>query len=522
MVRVPEQTRTRLRATTNLTQHKHTPQSSLSDPGPLFSSPFRAEYILLEGVIRGVQLVLETRATSRSAMAAAAPRLFLLPLRASIALLLALALSVLVPSSDAYDSLDPVGNITIKWDVMHWTDDGYVATVSLYNYQQYRHIQPPGWKLGWVWAQKEIIWTMSGGQTTEQGDCSKFKADPPPHCCRKDPEVVDFLPGAPYGKQTPNCCKGGVLSSWGQDPANAIASFDVSVGQAGTSRNSVKVPTNFTLKAPGPGYTCGPAKTVEPTKFIDRDGRRTTQALKTWNVTCTYSQFIAQRSPTCCVALSSFYNSTIVDCNTCSCGCQDNNTKPGSCVEGNSPYLASVVNGDSTNIPAPLVQCSSHMCPIKVHWHVKVNYKDYWRVKITVTNFNYRMNYSQWNVVAQHPNFNNLTTIFSFNYKDLNPYGTINDTGMMWGIKYYNDLLMTAGRDGNAQSELLFRKDPETFTFQKGWAFPRRVYFNGENCVMPPPDAYPWLPNDSHRLSASLTIPFITVWTALAFLLVHV
>lgn len=96
------------------------------------------------------------------------------------------------------------------------------------------------------------------------------------------------------------------------------------------------------------------------------------------------------------------------------------------------------------------------------------------------------------------------------------------DTGMMWGIKYYNDLLMTADRNGNVQSELLFRKDPETFTFQKGWAFPRRVYFNGENCVMPSPDAYPWLPNDSHRLSASLTIPFITVWTALAFLLVHV
>jgi hypothetical protein len=50
-------------------------------------------------------------------------------------------------------------------------------------------------------------------------------------------------------------------------------------------------------------------------------------------------------------------------------------------------------------------------------------------------------------------------------------------------------LIMVAGPDGNVQSELLFRKDPSTFTFQKGWAFPRRIYFNGDNCVMPPPDA---------------------------------
>ena len=28
----------------------------------------------------------------------------------------------------AYDPLDPTGNITIKWDVMSWTPDGYVVS----------------------------------------------------------------------------------------------------------------------------------------------------------------------------------------------------------------------------------------------------------------------------------------------------------------------------------------------------------------------------------------------------------
>lgn len=74
---------------------------------------------------------------------------------------------------------------------------------------------------------------------------------------------------------------------------------------------------------------------------------------------------------------------------------------------------------------------------------------------------------------------------------------------MLWGIKYYNDFLMHAGPSGNVQSEILFGKDKSTFTFDKGWAFPRRIYFNGDICVMPPPDAYPWSPNDSSKQEAS-------------------
>ncbi|KAK1295868.1 Protein COBRA [Acorus calamus] len=215
---------------------------------------------------------------------------------------------------------------------MQWTPDGYVAVVTMFNFQQYRHIQAPGWTLGWTWAKKEVIWSMVGAQTTEQGDCSKFKGNIP-HCCKKDPTVVDLLPGTPYNMQIANCCRGGVINSWVQDPSTAASAFQVSVGAAGTTNKTVKVPKNFTLKAPGPGYTCGAAKIVKPTKFVTQDGRRTTQALMTWNVTCTYSQFLAQKTPTCCVSLSSFYNDTIVNCPTCTCGCQNNITNPGSCVE---------------------------------------------------------------------------------------------------------------------------------------------------------------------------------------------
>ncbi|KAK4733616.1 hypothetical protein R3W88_007877 [Solanum pinnatisectum] len=394
-------------------------------------------------------------------------------------------------STDAFDAFEPNGNITIKWDVISWTPDGYV---------QYRHIQPPGWSLKWTWAKDEVIWSMLGSQTTEQGNCSKFKGDIP-HCCKKDPTVIDLLPETPDNQQIANYCKGGVVNSWGQDPSNSISSFQLSVGSAGTTNNTVRIPKNFTLNAPGPGYTCGPAKIVKPTKFITPDGRGVTQAMMTWNVTCTYSQFMAQNNPTCCVSVSSLCNDRIVPCPTCSCGCKNNGTKPGSCVE--------------TTL---LLCCTDHMCSVGIHWHVKLNYKDYWRVKITITNFNYHMNYSQWNLIVQHSNLDNITQVFNINYKSLTPYGDqINDTAMLWGVKSSNDLLVQPGPSGTVQFELLLRKGTSNLTLDKGWAFPRRVYFDGDDCIMPPSDADPHMPNAASHWKVSFLKLVVTLMFSMTF-----
>ncbi|KAK9734955.1 hypothetical protein RND81_04G173600 [Saponaria officinalis] len=123
------------------------------------------------------------------------------------------------------------------------------------------------------------------------------------------------------------------------------------------------------------------------------------------------------------------------------------------------------------------------MCPIHVHWHIKQSYKLYWRVKITIMNLNLRKNYTSWNLAIEHPNLSQMVQSFSFNYKPMTIDRPINDTGLFWGIQYFNDVLMQAGENGNVQSEILLSKVPGTFTFEAGWAFPKRVYFNGENCV---------------------------------------
>lgn len=136
----------------------------------------------------------------------------------------------------------------------------------------------PGWTLGWTWAKKEIIWAMMGAQATEQGDCAKFKIKIP-HSCKRSPQVVDLLPGASFNMQYTNCCKGGVLTSWGQDPSGAVAAFQMGVGLSGRSNKTVKLPTDFKLRGPGPGYSCGPAKRVPSTVILTDDRRRKAQAL---------------------------------------------------------------------------------------------------------------------------------------------------------------------------------------------------------------------------------------------------
>ncbi|XP_020695494.1 COBRA-like protein 7 isoform X2 [Dendrobium catenatum] len=399
----------------------------------------------------------------------------------------------------AYDPMDPNGNITIKWDFQQFRDDGYTVMIDIYNYQLYRHIDSPGWKLGWTWGGEEVIWDARGAEAAEQGNCSKFTGNIP-HCCDKSPVIVDLLPGAPYNMQTKNCCKGGVLASLAQDHLNYHSSFQISVGTSSTglslnvSDAETPMPYNFSLGLPG--YTCSNATVVPPTKFQNDGGRRKTQALLTWLVSCSYSQFRESQAPKCCVSLSTFYNETIVPCPTCSCGCQGSPEAPKCANDGQHPTFLQLPQGYDDPVP-DIVMCTRHMCPIRVHWHLKLSYKEYWRVKVTINNFNMLKNYSDWTLVVQHPNLQSLTQVFSFNYKPLIQYNTINDTGVFWGIKYYNDLLLQQGEFGNVQTEILLKKDPAIFTFQGGWPFPRKISFNGQECVMPTPDEYPSLPRGS-------------------------
>ncbi|KAJ9545668.1 hypothetical protein OSB04_025375 [Centaurea solstitialis] len=355
--------------------------------------------------------------------------------------------------ADCYDPLDPNGNVTVVFDILQWTHDGYVARVSIENYYQYRHVDKPGWKLGFTWSNTEVIWSINGAIATQQGNCSSFK-DEIPHCCIPTPQIVDLT-------------RGGLLTARAINAPQSSSSFSMVVGNLQVN-SPLQMPVNLTLLAPGPGYTCSPLEETEPTVFLlsleDKEknkflehGKQHARILVIW---------LTKRP-----ASSEFTSST------------------------------------------DTVRCSDHMCPIRVHWHIKTNYMDHWRVKLTVTNLNYDKNYTNWNVLVNHPGFGPSAMSYSFNSTLLHTAGIPDDLALFWGVDYYNTDLLNANKDGvgSVSTEIVLAKDPATFTLHNGWGFPRTIYFGGENCVMPPPHTFPMLPNavDASSPSSTLTLIFL-------------
>ncbi|KAH1072301.1 hypothetical protein J1N35_024629 [Gossypium stocksii] len=406
--------------------------------------------------------------------------------------------------ADGYDPLDPKGNITIKWDLLQSNSD----TNAIKNYLKAPYPTTYSNRLilvmsaicitGNCWRHSELQMILKPAIVAGEGIIVELSTIPPhraarletgvgmawqgggqlPHCCEKKPLIVDLLPGAPYNIQTSNCCKGGVLSSVIQDPTKHAAVFQMNIGAG----------QNFSLGVPG--YTCAKPVQVAPSKYSSDGGRRWTQALGTWNVTCIYSQYQASTSPKCCVSLSAFYNDSIVHCPKCSCSCQ---VLPGSkCVKfDETPSLLQQVK-DPNQEPPSIVRCTQHMCPIRVHWHVKQSYKEYWRVKITVNNLNILKNYSGWNLVALHPNLKSLTQMI---------------VGCFGGLSTKMTCCYKKVR-------LEMCKVRCCCTKMKGYSvsgkdgFSLGGFINGDECVMPPPDDYPRLPKNTAR-AASFTLSII-------------
>ncbi|XP_073029467.1 COBRA-like protein 1 [Primulina eburnea] len=388
-----------------------------------------------------------------------------------------------------YDPLDPNGNFTVTFDTLKYTHDGYVARVTIQNNYRYCHVEEPGWKLGWTWAKNEVIWSMAGAFAIQQGNCSSFKYHVP-HSCKPDPVIVDLMSDATAQNRSDGCCRGGILSSWFINPSASYSSFEVTVGNVEENCTGYK-PLNLTLAAPGPGYTCGPVMDSSPTVYSVIGGRREEQVSRTWISTCTYSSYIASKTPICCVSLSTFYNPTITSCPSCSCGCRVADPLTTSCIsEGVFPSNLLDIN---------LIHCTDHMCPLRVHWHIMNIYVNHWRVKLTVSNFNYGKNYLDWNVLVQHPGFGQPSTAFSFNSTIVPTVGVPEDIALLWGKAFHNTNLLKAdkGEVGSVTTEILLQKDSSSFTLSNGWGFPRAIYFNGDNCRMPLPDTFPMLPNSS-------------------------
>lgn len=363
------------------------------------------------------------------------------------------------------DPLNLNGNITIRWDIVSWTPDGYVASVDIVNFQQYRTVTEPGWRLGWTWARREVIWSMVGARPLRRGDCSSFK-DGIPASCTRSPTVADLTANMPSREKIDGCCKGGVLLTQLQDARKSVAKFQIAVGAAGTTSKTVQLPKNYTLAAPGGGgYSCSSAKIVPPTKFLSKGRKRVTLAMMTWQVVCRYAPPRGYKPP-CCVSLSSDQG-TKVPCATCACSCKPSDAK--SCA----PSSGKTERGKSP------VQCTNHMCPININWHLLSKSKGSVRwFEVSISNLNRHANYTDWILMIQHPavqKFVNANT----NYWSLP--SELGSMDVLWGIENYDQGLgpLGSGRS-TAKFVISYKGSPGN------WNFSSNVVFNGDRCTNPP------------------------------------
>ncbi|XP_030499388.2 protein COBRA [Cannabis sativa] len=376
---------------------------------------------------------------------------------------------------NGYDWRDPLGNITIRWDIISPTPDGYVAVVNITNYQKYRKVDAPGWKLSWRWAHKEIIWTTIGARVADQGNCRRFKKNVPTSCA-KAPTIFDLTANDDEVKQNQKidgCCKGGVLLSRVQSYHNSTTAFQIAVGGEGSSNITWRLPTNYTFRTPHGAYSCSRARVVPNTRFISADRRRITQAMKTWKVECSYkppSQFKDVPNQ-CCVSLSSALGVN-TSCPICSCSCPNQNH---SCSTKRHDRLVSKI------------ECTKHMCPVNINWQV-INHQR--KVRVTISNLNYAKNYQDWIMLAEHPAFDNSTTLLHANHKFLSPKSYSNKMEVVWGRRGYNDALTPFGKKGSSIKMVMVFKRYKAGHHDRvataDWKNPPdAIFFNGDLCVIP-------------------------------------
>ncbi|KAG7011749.1 COBRA-like protein 2, partial [Cucurbita argyrosperma subsp. argyrosperma] len=260
--------------------------------------------------------------------------------------------------------------VSIPWILMEMLrlltifELGRLGRVTVQNYYQFRHVEKPGWKLGWTWTRDEVIWSMSGAFATEQGNCSLFKFDTP-HSCEESPVILDLMPEASPENRSEGCCRGGVLSARAVDPSKSFTSFEISVGSMDEDGHEQP-----------PANEHGSQHVLTPCLWRTRH-----------HSVVSHSQHftIPPSHPALHAAVVA-----------------EKQTKALYHVSLDTRQEHPLSTTDSSNDLAA-VQCSDHMCPVRVHWHVMTNYINHWRVKLTVSNYNYNRNYSNWNILMPLP-----------------------------------------------------------------------------------------------------------------------
>ncbi|XP_042054277.1 COBRA-like protein 7 [Salvia splendens] len=455
-----------------------------------------------------------------------------------------------ITSEQGFSPLE-TGDVTIMYDVLTSNDPNYWAQVTISNHNPFGRLD--NWNLSWEWMQGEFINSMRGAlpQIIDAGDCifgrqaqyyKQFDFSKVLSCATR-PTIVDL----PLSKANdselgliPFCCRNGSILSSEIDPEKSKSSFRLEVYKMPPDINKTELapPLNWQINSTvGPDYQCGQPVRVTPSLFPDASGLPSqTAALATWQVVCNATMTRAKKS-TCCVTFSSFFNDSIVPCNTCACGCPASAGDTCSATEpavllpaeaqlvpfhNRTKFIKEFADIKNRKLPNPL-PCPDN-CGVSINWHLVSDFKKGWTSRVTLFNWGEADIIDWFASVELGRAIPGYEKVYSMDGRVLSFPN--NDTLFLQGLPGLNYLIAERNGSnprkdppvpGSQQTVISFtKKQTQSIQVARGDGFPTKVYFNGEECSLPT-----MLPSNAPREIAasvvlssflSLVLIFSFVW----------
>ncbi|WVZ66147.1 hypothetical protein U9M48_015415 [Paspalum notatum var. saurae] len=440
------------------------------------------------------------------------------------------------------------GDLTFAYDVLQATANSYTAQVTIDNWSPISRLD--NWNLTWEWKRGEFIYNMKGSYTLlKEGPACVYSPAAgyykdmdftPVYNCEKRPVIVDLPPEREKDKDVGNvpfCCKNGTLLPPTMDPSKSRAMFQLQVFKMppDLNRTALYPPQNWKISGKlNPQYVCGQPIRVSPQEFPDPTGLlSSTPAVASWQVACNITR-PKKRDSKCCVSFSAFYNDSVVPCNTCACGCGgDTATCDPDARAMLLPSEALLIPfGNRTakarawakikhwRVPNP-PPCADN-CGVSINWHVVNNYKSGWSVRMTIFNWQ-DYTFKDWfAAVTMGAHYSGYENVYSFNGTRMD--GHFANTIFMQGVPglTYLDPITDGNTPadprvpGKQQSVISFkRKDAPDIDIPGGEGFPKRVYFDGEECALP--DRIPKV-SSAHRRAGAASLGQVLMAAALVIM----
>ncbi|KAG7577538.1 COBRA plant [Arabidopsis thaliana x Arabidopsis arenosa] len=442
------------------------------------------------------------------------------------------------------------GDLTIMYDVTKAYQSNYLAQVTIENHNLLGRLD--NWNLSFLWMKDEFIFTTKGAypSVVDSSDCingpqGKYYKDLDfSHVlsCARRPHIID-LPLTKYNDtdfgRIPYCCRNGTILPRSMDPEKSKSVFQIQVYKMPPDLNmsAITPPQSWQIKGNlNPDYKCGPPVRVSSSQFPDPSGLPSNRsAFASWQVVCNITQ---PTTPKCCVSFSSYFNDSIIPCNTCACGGCTSDRVARTCsttspalllpsqallipFENRTKLTTAWAELKHRKVPDPL-PCGDN-CGVSINWHLATDYRGGWTARVTLFNWG-ETDFVDWFTAVELRNAApGFEKAYSFNGTTIAINGK-NTTVLMEGLPGLNYLL--AERDGKTPSKdfRLPGKQQSVISFTKKLTpglkvgsrdgFPTKVLFNGQECSLP--SVLPT--NNGHKKHVTTFLLIATPFLALLFL----